>query len=98
MADQPFDYRALRKAYRQAGGQGAWMVNNGMDNALAREALAGGADLVAFGRAYIANPDLVARLRKGGPYATGDPATYYGGGAKGYTDYQPLPATQPVPA
>jgi N-ethylmaleimide reductase len=98
MADQPFDYRALRKAYRQAGGQGAWMVNNGMDNALAREALAGGADLVAFGRAYIANPDLVARLQRGGPYATGDPATYYGGGAKGYTDYQPLPATQPVPA
>ena len=91
LADQPFDYRALRKAYRQAGGAGAWMVNNGLDATLAREALAAGADLIAFGRAYIANPDLVARLRAGGPYAQADPALYYGGDARGYTDYPALP-------
>ena len=95
LADQPFDYRALRKAYRQAGGTGAWMVNNGLDAPLAREALAHGADLMAFGRAYIANPDLVARLRAGGPYAKADPTLYYGGGAHGYTDYPALPAQQP---
>ena len=92
LADQPFDYRALRKAYRQAGGTGAWMVNNGLDATLARDALAGGADLIAFGRAFIANPDLVARLQAGGPYAKPDPTRYYGGDARGYTDYPTLPA------
>jgi len=45
---------------------------------------------VAFGRPFIANPDLVERLRKGKPLAEGDRATYYGGGAKGYTDYPTL--------
>ena len=57
--DRPFDYVALRTAYRDAGGKGAWMVNNGYDKAMAEEALAQGADLVAFGKAFIANPDLV---------------------------------------
>ena len=45
------------------------------------------ADLVAFGRPFIANPDLVERLRNGWPLAEGDSATFYGGGAAGYTDY-----------
>ena len=88
--DRPFDYVALKAAYVRAGGKGAWMVNNGLDKALAEKALHSGADLVAFGRPYIANPDLVARLRQGGPYNEGDRTTYYGGGAKGYTDYQTL--------
>jgi N-ethylmaleimide reductase len=87
LPDRPFDYAALRSAYREAGGQGAWMVNNGYDAALADRALAHGADLVAFGRPYIANPDLVERLRDGVPLAQGDRTTYYGGGAQGYTDY-----------
>jgi N-ethylmaleimide reductase len=87
LPDRPFDYEALRSAYREAGGQGAWMVNNGYDAALADKALAHGADLVAFGRPYIANPDLVERVRGGVPFAQGDRATYYGGGARGYTDY-----------
>ena len=51
---------------------------------------AGGADLVSFGALFIANPDLVERFRRGGPYNTPDPSTYYGGGAAGYTDYPPL--------
>ena len=76
--------------FRSAGGKGAWMVNNGLDKALAEKALRSGADLVAFGRPYIANPDLVARLRQGGPYNEGDRTTYYGGGAHGYTDYKTL--------
>ncbi|NLG58986.1 MAG: alkene reductase, partial [Gammaproteobacteria bacterium] len=45
------------------------------------------ADLVAFGRPFISNPDLVERLRNGWPLADADPATFYGGGAAGYTDY-----------
>jgi len=89
---KPFDYAALRAAYRDAGGQGAWMVNNGYDLALAQQSLAGGADLVAFGKSFIANPDLTERLRRGGPFNEPDRATFYGGGeaAKGYTDYPTL--------
>jgi N-ethylmaleimide reductase len=92
LADRPFDYAALRETYRGAGGQGAWMVNNGYDLALAGQALEAGADLVAFGRSYIANPDLVTRLKQGGPFNTPDRATFYGGGAAGYTDYPALAA------
>ena len=86
----PFDYTALRMAYRSAGGQGAWMVNNGYDLALANTALAEGADLVAFGKAFIANPDLGARLKQGGPFNTVERATLYGGGDAGYLDYPTL--------
>jgi N-ethylmaleimide reductase len=91
LADRPFDYVALRTAYRSAVGQGAWMVNNGYDLALAQQALADGADLVAFGKPFIANPDLVARLRQCGPFNKPDRNTFYGGGAAGYTDYPALP-------
>ena len=90
LPERPFDYGAMRQAYRTAGGQGAWMVNNGYDLPMAQHAMAEGDDLVAFGRPYIANPDLVARLRAGGPFNTPDKATFYGGGAKGYTDYPAL--------
>lgn len=90
LPDRPFDYAALKAAYRAAGGTGAWMVNNGYDLPLAQQALAGGADLVAFGKAYIANPDLVARLKAGGPFNEPDKMTFYGGGEKGYTDYPTL--------
>ena len=82
----PFDYAALRNTYRTAGGKGAWMVNNGYDLALAKQSLAEGADLVAFGRPFIANPDLGARLKQGGPFNTLDRATLYGGGDAGYLD------------
>jgi N-ethylmaleimide reductase len=90
IADRPFDYEALKQAYRDAGGKAAWMVNNGYDKQLAEQALAGGADLVAFGRPYIANPDLVERLRRNAPLNVPERATMYGGGAKGYTDYPAL--------
>ncbi|MDP1051138.1 hypothetical protein Q6251_29245, partial [Klebsiella quasipneumoniae] len=47
----------------QAGGQGAWMVNNGYDRDMALRAVENGhADIVAFGKAFISNPDLVHRL------------------------------------
>ena len=47
----------------------------------------GSADAIAFGVKYIANPDLVARLRVGAPLNELDRDTMYGGGAKGYSDY-----------
>ncbi|GAB2480109.1 alkene reductase [Comamonas humi] len=88
---RPFDFAALKQAYRDAGGRGAWMVNNGYTRALAQQAVASGyADMVAFGRLYIANPDLVERLRHDAPLAKPDTATFYGGGEAGYTDYPAL--------
>ena len=90
MPDRPFDYPALQASYRAAGGKGAWMVNNGYDQKLAETAVQDGDDLVAFGKLYIANPDLVARIRQGGPFNDGNKATWYGGGAEGYTDYPTL--------
>jgi N-ethylmaleimide reductase len=80
----PFDYAALRDRF-----DGAWMVNNGYDRAMAIDAISSGrADLVSFGRAFISNPDLVARLRDDvalAPLMARE--TLYGGGAHGYTDY-----------
>jgi N-ethylmaleimide reductase len=90
--DAPFDYAALKRAYAEAGGRAAWMVNNGYDPTLAERTVArGDADLIAFGKAFIGNPDLVRRLREQAPLNTPDQSTFYGGGAQGYTDYPALP-------
>jgi N-ethylmaleimide reductase len=87
-AERPFDYAAMRAAF-----DGPWMVNNGYDKAMAVDAVdSGRADLVAFGRPFIANPDLVRRLREDAPLNPPDEATFYGGGAAGYTDYPTLDA------
>lgn len=51
----------------------------------------GVADMVSFGVLFLANPDLPARLRRGGPFNRPDPATFYGGGDAGYVDYPTLP-------
>jgi N-ethylmaleimide reductase len=84
----PFDYAALRKAFR-----GAYIANNGFGRDLAIEAVeTGAADLVAFGRPFIANPDLVERLRRGAALNAPDVKTFYSGGAKGYTDYPTMAA------
>jgi N-ethylmaleimide reductase len=88
--EAPFDYMALKNAYQQGGGHGAWMLNNAYDRALADQAIPDGADLIAFGKSFIANPDLAARLKQNGPYNTPDRATFYGGLAAGYTDYLSL--------
>jgi N-ethylmaleimide reductase len=69
------------------------MVNNGYQRQTALEAVASGAaDLVSFGRPFISNPDLVARLRENAPLNALDTGTLYGGGASGYTDYPTLAA------
>ncbi len=81
-----FDFVELRKHFH-----GPWMVNNGYTRELANEAVASGnADLVAFGRAYVANPDLVERLRVGAALNEVDWKTTFGGTEKGYTDYPTL--------
>ena len=91
--DRPFDYAAFKAAYRDAGGRGAWMVNNGYTREMALQAVAGGdADIVAFGRDAIANPDLAERLRRAAPLNAWDKTTFYGGTSKGYTDYPALMA------
>ncbi|MCA0174923.1 MAG: alkene reductase [Proteobacteria bacterium] len=83
------DYRELRNRF-----DGFYMANNGYDRARAIVALrSGAADLVAFGAAFIANPDLVERLRHDWPLNASDPETYHVGAQRGYTDY---PAYQPM--
>jgi N-ethylmaleimide reductase len=86
----PFDYASLRKRFK-----GAYMANNGYDLALANQVLdAGSADLIAFGKPFISNPDLVERLKQGAALNEWDKNTFYGGGAKGYTDYPTLKASE----
>ena len=81
-----FDYDALRQAFG-----GRYVANNGYTRELAIEALAAGrADAVAFGKAFISNPDLVERLRRDAPLAPWDQKTFYGGDSHGYTDYPAL--------
>jgi N-ethylmaleimide reductase len=80
--------RELRAVY-----PGCLILCGGMTVERAERYLSGGlADLVAFGRLFIANPDLVERLRRGGPFNTPDPTTFYGGGERGYVDYPTLAA------
>lgn len=68
--------------------QGVLMTNAGYGRDSANAVLAAGrADLVAFGVPFIANPDLPARYLAGAPLNAADPTTFYGGNAKGYTDY-----------
>jgi N-ethylmaleimide reductase len=77
---------ALRSLYN-----GVYMANNGYDQELAKNAVeTEGVDLVAFGRPFIANPDLVERLAEDVHLNTINEATLYGGGAEGYTDYPTL--------
>jgi N-ethylmaleimide reductase len=81
-----FSFARMREAFG-----GVYMANNCYDRAMALRAREDDtADLICFGRAYIANPDLVDRLRRDAPLAEVDAATMYGGDARGYTDYPAL--------
>ena len=89
--DKPFDYDALKAAYTSAGGKGLWIGNNGYDRESAIKAVeAGKVDAVAFGKAFISNPDLVERLKENTALNEPNQSTFYGGGAEGYTDYPAL--------
>jgi N-ethylmaleimide reductase len=82
----------LRKEWR-----GFYIANGGYDAASAASAIAdGAADAVAFGRAFIANPDLPERFRRGAALTTPDQDTFYGGDERGYTDYPFLDGIRPV--
>jgi N-ethylmaleimide reductase len=70
---------------------GLFILSGGFDHASAEQALVDKrGDLVAFGRPFLANPDLVARMRQDAPLNAADTATFYTPGAKGYTDYPTL--------
>lgn len=78
---------ASLKAGLRAAFDGPFILAGGFDKASAGQALAAGqADLIAFGRAFLANPDLVERLRTGSALNAPDPSTFYTPGAQGYTD------------
>ena len=79
----PFDYARLRAIYK-----GNLILNNGYDFASGQAAVQGGAaDAIAYGRALLANPDLVERFRRGAPLNQPDYERLYVGEEKGYTDY-----------
>lgn len=83
------DLPALRKQFR-----GAYIANNGFSPDLAARTVRDGqADLVSFGRPFLANPDFVRRIETGGPLAEEAPKeTWYGGGRDGYADWPALAA------
>jgi len=85
----PADFKQkLRAAF-----DGLFILSGGFDHASAEQALLEKrGDLIAFGRPFLANPDLVARMRKDAPLNIPDMATFYVPGAKGYTDYPALAA------
>ncbi|MEW2572813.1 alkene reductase [Streptomyces sp. NPDC047070] len=80
---------ALRKRF-----SGTFVLNPATEGPTGPESLTliedGVADLVAYGQLFLANPDLPARLKAGGPFNEADPTTFFGGDAKGYTDYPAL--------
>lgn len=84
-----FSFAKIREIFN-----GLYMANNGYDLELAikarRENLA---DLICFGRLFIANPDLVKRLQTGATLIDAPKETWYGNGAHGYTDWPTLEET-----
>src|SRR5262249_39679892 len=86
-----FDYLALKRLFG-----GAVVANNNFDRRRANAAIAeGDADMIAFGKPFISNPDLVIRLFLGARLTVANRETFYGGGEEGYTDYQVLRSTEP---
>lgn len=82
-ADEKFNFSALRQKFN-----GAYMANGGYTGVSAEQSLLDSkSDFVAFGTAFIANPDLPQRIRQGVPLMSPDRDTFYGGDAKGYIDY-----------
>jgi N-ethylmaleimide reductase len=83
-------FEVTAQAIREAFG-GPVIHNGGFDRERAETTISGGsAELVSFGRPYIANPDLVERMKRGADLAAPEPSTFYTPGAQGYVDYPPL--------
>jgi len=88
-----FDYPALKRLFG-----GLVIANNNFDPMRANAAVAEGrADMIAFGKPFISNPDLVIRLLLHARLMAANRETFYGGGAEGYTDYQVLRSAEPEP-
>ena len=86
-----FDYVALKRLFG-----GPVIANNNFDWTRANAAVAEGrADMIAFGKPFISNPDLVIRLFLGARLVVASRETFYGGGEEGYTDYQVLRSAEP---
>lgn len=93
-ARESFDKPAQGPSLKQAFG-GVYIGNEGFTAESAREAISSGlVDAVAFGKAAIANPDLVERIRTGAPLNEPEPSTFYGQGPSGYIDYPTLDLIQ----
>ncbi|MEO5713663.1 MAG: alkene reductase [Luteolibacter sp.] len=89
-ARESFDKPALGPSLKDSFG-GVYIANESFTADAAREAiLSGKIDAVAWGKASIANPDLVERFRTGAPLNDPDPSTFYGDGPAGYIDYPSL--------
>ncbi len=81
--DGALNYRQLRDHF-----DGYYMANNGYDKARGQQAITtGAADMVSFGKPFLANPDLVERFRTDAALNAADEQTFYGGDETGYTDY-----------
>jgi len=84
--DHAVDMQQLRRCFA-----GAYIANGSYDKVRGNAAIASGAaDMVAYGTAYLANPDLSKRFLRDAPLNTPDQSTFYGGDAHGYTDYPSL--------
>ena len=87
----PSEVDIAMSAYLRRLWKGLYVVNGGYDGPKGEEAVrTGHADAVAYGRAFLANPDLPKRLQIGAVLNEPDPKTFYGGGAAGYTSYPAL--------
>jgi len=85
-SDEPAVSPAMRRVY-----SGRMVLNSDYVGATAEAKLADGvADAISFGRTFIANPDLVARLHSAAALNESNPATFYSAGREGYTDYPVL--------
>ena len=88
---------AIPTSYFRQMFKGNLMTNWDYDREKAEAVIAkGDADLVSFGKLFIANPDLPERFQLNAALNQPDPATFYGGGEKGYTDYPTLKELQPI--
>jgi N-ethylmaleimide reductase len=87
----PRDLTGFDFAWARRNFKGTYIANNGYDRQMAIDAVASDqADAVAFGRLYIANPDLVQRLQANAPLNAPNPKTFYAPGPEGYVDYPTL--------
>lgn len=90
----PVFHKAFRAAF-----DGSFVLSGGFTAETARQAIEEGlTDLAVFGRPFIANPDLVDRLRHGWPLAEAGREAFYGGGARGYIDYPAYSVEEALPA